>query len=300
VAIGALVVLAALGWASWSAVLAVGGLFAPDKPVDTAMPSAAVPTSSAEATVSVTASSSAAAVATASAEPSLAAGAPATASGADPVRAAAVAYPGAPAVAPASYRSIPTKEKLIAITLDDGMAYDPRLLELLEKKKLRLTTFLTGEAVRSNPKFVKRLVADGFEIANHTWDHKNLSKLSSSGITRELEQAQAEITKYTGNQAPYMRPPGGSTNTTVKKTAAKSGYKVIMWTTSFADTNKAATADTIQKRVLQGLKPGAIILCHWKGTSTYEGMVRILPLLEARGYRVVTLSELVASSKAGQ
>jgi peptidoglycan/xylan/chitin deacetylase (PgdA/CDA1 family) len=93
-----------------------------------------------------------------------------------------------------------------------------------------------------------------------------------------------------------MRPPGGASNSTVRKTAARNGYKIIMWTTSFADTNKAATADTIQKRVLAALKPGAIILCHWKGKSTYEGMVRILPLLEQRGYRVVTLSELVASS----
>ena len=195
-------------------------------------------------------------------------------------------------------RQLHPSGKLVAITIDDGLSYDPRLLTLLESYHVHATTFLLGQAVARNPAFVARLVRDGFEIANHTWDHANLARMSQSGIRTELTRTQKAISGYTGNQAPYMRPPGGATNSTVKSTAADLGYKVILWSRSFADTSKAATPDRLYHNVMDGLRPGEIVLCHWKGKDTYEAMRLILPELARRGFRVVTISELIAADRA--
>jgi peptidoglycan/xylan/chitin deacetylase (PgdA/CDA1 family) len=93
-----------------------------------------------------------------------------------------------------------------------------------------------------------------------------------------------------------MRPPGGATNASVRRTAASLGYTVVLWNKSFADTSRSATPERLYHNVMDGLKPGDIILCHWKGRDTYEAMVLILPELRRRSYRVVTLSELIAVS----
>ncbi len=210
------------------------------------------------------------------------------------VEAAAQPFPGARPIAPRTIGRCRPKRKLVAITLDDGLPFDTRILELFERRHLTATTFLLGEVAARKPDLVRRLRDDGFEIANHTWDHKSLAKLSEAGIRDELERCQRAISGVTGNEAPYMRPPGGATNERVRRVAASLGYNVVLWNKSFADTSKAATPERLYHNVMDGLKPGDIILCHWGGRSTYEAMELILPEMERRGYTPVTLSEMLA------
>jgi peptidoglycan-N-acetylglucosamine deacetylase len=211
--------------------------------------------------------------------------------------AAAVRYPNPPATAPHSIGGLHPKHKYVAITLDDGTPFDTRILELFEQRRWTATTFLLGKMVASNPQIVERLNKDGFEIANHTWDHATLTKLSEASVRSELSKTQTAISKITGNQAPYMRPPGGATNATVKRIAGSMGYNIVLWNKSFADTSGSATPEQCAANALKNLAPGDIILCHWGRPATYGAMQILLPELERRGYRVVTVSELIADSK---
>jgi len=216
------------------------------------------------------------------------------------VKDAAVDFPDAPSVKPTSISQLKPKHKYIAITIDDGGGYQPEMLELLLKYDARCTTFVLGNWASQNESTLKKLHESGFEIANHTWDHKTLTKLSDSQVESELLRTQKVISKVTGNQAPYMRPPGGATNTRVKGLVADLGYKQIMWSRSFGDSGRGATTKKLYENVVTsngGIEPGDIILCHWGSEATYKAMKKILPDLKAQGYEFVTVSELIADSK---
>jgi peptidoglycan/xylan/chitin deacetylase (PgdA/CDA1 family) len=209
------------------------------------------------------------------------------------VRADALPYPNTPPVTPASFSHVTTSKKLVAITLDDGIPFNTKILDLFEKRGTKATTFVLGEFAARRPELLKRLRDDGFEIANHTYSHPNLAKLSDAEIRSQLSRTQAAISKVTGNQAPYLRPPGGATNSRVKRVAAEMGYKIVLWDKTFADTSKYATPDKLFHNVMDGLKPGDIILCHWGGKSTYEALQLILPEMERRGFTPVPISVLL-------
>lgn len=220
--------------------------------------------------------------------------------GADVVAKAAVDFPNAPSIKPTSLGTLKPKHKYIAITLDDGYGFQPEMLALLQKYDARCTTFVLGGWAADNTSTLKKLDAAGFEIANHTWDHKTLTNLSADQERSELLRTQKVISAVTGNQAPYMRPPGGATNARVKSVAADLGYRQIMWTRTFADSSKHASPENSYHWVMEyggGVRPGDIILCHWGSKNTLEAMKRILPELKAQGYEFVTVSELIADSK---
>jgi peptidoglycan/xylan/chitin deacetylase (PgdA/CDA1 family) len=210
---------------------------------------------------------------------------------------AAVSWHNAPALSP-TLKSIGglrlhPKHKYVAITLDDGYGFQIPMLDLLEKYHARCTTFLIGEWMAQNKAIVKRLDHDGFEIANHTWSHVNLTNLSAGQVASQLTRTQAVISGITGNQAPYLRPPGGATDPAVKRVASSLGYHIVLWDRTFGESR--AYYHVIQER--GGVQPGDVILCHWGDVDAYQEMDRILSKLKAQGYEFVTLSELVADSK---
>lgn len=213
------------------------------------------------------------------------------------VRKAAVDYPGAPSIDPHSFAQLEPKHRYIAITVDDGIPFDQKMLDLFVENDVKCTTFLLGEAVKSNPKMVKKMKAAGFEIANHSWDHPFMTNQSDEEIRSQLNRTQKRITAITGNQAPYFRPPYGDTNKRVKEIAAEEGYNVVMWSKSFGDSGKHANASNCYDRALEGLGPGDIVLCHWGKDHTYEAMKRFLKEIKRRDLTPVTISELVADSK---
>jgi peptidoglycan/xylan/chitin deacetylase (PgdA/CDA1 family) len=183
--------------------------------------------------------------------------------------------------------------------MDDGYGFQPEMLALLQKYDARCTTFVLGGWAASNTSTLKKLDAAGFEIANHTWDHKSLTKLTAEQQRSELLRTQKVISAVTGNQAPYMRPPGGATNARVKSVAADLGYQQVMWTRTFADSSKHASPENSYHWVMEyggGVRPGDIILCHWGSKNSLAAMRRILPELKAQGYEFVTVSELIADS----
>jgi peptidoglycan/xylan/chitin deacetylase (PgdA/CDA1 family) len=215
---------------------------------------------------------------------------------------AAVRFPGAPAIKSntPSVNHLNPRHKYIAITLDDGYNFQPKMLELFQQYDVHCTTFLVGSWAASHIEDLKLMKAAGFEIANHSWTHPFLTKLSSNQVASELTKTQRVISSVTGVQAPYLRPPFGDTNSSVKATAASLGMRIVMWDRTFGDSGRGATPQKLYSNVMSsggGVKPGDIILCHWGSKPSYEALKRILPELQAQGYQFVTVSELIADSK---
>jgi peptidoglycan/xylan/chitin deacetylase (PgdA/CDA1 family) len=215
---------------------------------------------------------------------------------------AAVPFPGAPAVSPTmrSVNHLNPRHKYIAITLDDGYNFQPKMLQLFQQYDVHCTTFLIGSWAATHKKELKLMKDAGFEIANHSWSHPFLTRLSSAAVASELTKTQRVITSVTGSQAPYLRPPFGATNPSVKTTAAGLGYRIVMWDRTFGDSGRGATPQKLYSNVMYangGVKPGDIILCHWGSRPSFEALKRVLPDLRAQGYQCVTISELIADSQ---
>ncbi|RAK18263.1 polysaccharide deacetylase [Anoxybacillus vitaminiphilus] len=126
---------------------------------------------------------------------------------------------------------VPTKEKVIALTFDDGPSskYTPQILDILKQYKAKATFFIVGSRVKAHPDIVKREILDGHELANHTYNHSNFRGLTEEEIRKELRKAKQTIVELTGFSPKLFRPPGGYYNETIINVANKEGYTVVMW-----------------------------------------------------------------------
>lgn len=303
VLVAAVVLVAAGAWLGWRT-LAHARTSSP-----TAVPLTAQPTAAAAASASHSTSSpstaSAGSIASSSTSQTQAPHTGGESSSASAVAKAAVPFPGAPSLSPTkpSISQLHPRHKYIALTLDDGYNFQPAMLELLKQYNVHSTTFLIGSWAATHKADLKLMKDAGFEIANHSWSHPFLTKMSSSQVASELKRTQRVITSVTGNQAPYLRPPFGDTDSAVKASAAKLGYRIVLWNRSFGDSGRGATPKKLYANVMTsngGVQPGDVILCHWGSKGSYQALKKILPELTAQGYQFVTVSELIADSKSSK
>ncbi|MEI7962530.1 MAG: polysaccharide deacetylase family protein [Verrucomicrobiota bacterium] len=185
---------------------------------------------------------------------------------------------------------------VIAMTFDDGPSavLTPRLLDMLKQRNIKATFFVLGQLVQEHPEIVARAIAEGHEVANHSWDHKALNKLGEGGFQHELSDTSSEITKAGGKPVTLMRPPYGATNPRLNRAIEKEyGMKVILWSVDPLDWKRPGP-QVISQRILAGAKPGAIILAHDIHPGTIEAMPATLDALQAKGFKFVTVTELMA------
>src|SRR5262249_31408401 len=120
----------------------------------------------------------------------------------------------------------------IAMTFDDGPSakLTPKLLDLLAAHHIKVTFFLIGENVAEHPEIVAREVREGHEVANHSWSHPNLGKMSDDGVRGQLRRTDDAIRSASGNSLTLMRPPYGSISARQKKWINQEfGYKIVLW-----------------------------------------------------------------------
>jgi peptidoglycan/xylan/chitin deacetylase (PgdA/CDA1 family) len=208
-----------------------------------------------------------------------------------------------------SYSSVRVNGPYIAMTFDDGPspALTPKLLDILKERHIHATFFVLGQMVKAHPEILQREVAEGHQIGNHTWDHLPLTKVVSQegGLDHEIADTSALIKQVTGNAPVILRPPYGATNPRLSRAIEKQyGMKVILWSVDPFDW-KDPGSQVVEQRILSGwkesagAKPGAIILSHDIHKGTIEAMPATLDALLAKGYKFVTVSELLAmESKA--
>lgn len=199
---------------------------------------------------------------------------------------------------------VPTDEKLIAITFDDGPdpRYTPIILDLLKQYSGKSTFFTIGNRVEQFPELAKRAVEEGHELSNHTFSHLYLRNgISSKQYLNEILKTQEVIKNLTGHLPTLFRPPGGYYNDTVINAANEVGIQVVLWSWH-QDTKdwKNPGVDKIVNKVLNNVRNGDIILMHdhvRHDSQTVEALKIILPELQQRGYKLVTVSELLSHHK---
>lgn len=188
---------------------------------------------------------------------------------------------------------------MIALTFDDGPhgSYTNQILNVLSEYGINATFFVIGENCERHPEIVERIKQEGHEIGNHTFYHNRPWTLSCEVLTDELSRTASAVYNACGEMPSVFRPPEGVANGTVVSAAAKMNYNVILWTVDTRDWDRKTTADDVYNNILQNVRSGSIILCH-DGVSrpdsvTIEAISKVIPELLARGYKFVTVSELI-------
>ncbi|MFG3498827.1 polysaccharide deacetylase family protein [Streptomyces sp. NPDC047928] len=188
--------------------------------------------------------------------------------------------------------------KCIALTFDAGPGEDtPKLLDILKAEKVPATFFLLGRKhVDRYPDVVRRIAAEGHEVANHTWTHRILTDLEPAEIREELSRTQDAIERLTGRKPTLMRPPQGRTDDTVSEVSRELGLAQVLWSVTAKD-YATTDSDLIRQRTLDGADKDGIILLHDIYDGTVPAVPGIIEELKKRGFTFVTVPQLLAPAK---
>lgn len=196
----------------------------------------------------------------------------------------------------------------IALTFDDGPTpgiTDP-LLAALERQHVPATFFVVGSAVRRDPALVRRMIADGDEVENHTDTHPHLNALSPARVGAEIDRAGATIAAVSGRAPRYLRPPFGARNAAVIAAARRRGLRVVLWNVMGPAERVSAPADLQRyaRDLAARIRDGDIVLLHDgdrgrgdDGELAFQARTvpALVAALRARGERLVTLDRLLAA-----
>jgi len=187
-------------------------------------------------------------------------------------------------------------EKLLALTFDDGPRpqYTPRLLKVLEKLDVQATFFVVGKMANKYPNLVKKIRAAGHVVANHSYSHPTLSRLSIEDIKTELVANNMLIEKITGKKPIFFRPPGGQVNADVIKAAEECGLITVFWTNDPGDYAQPGTKVLLDK-TLEHIGPGGIIVFHDGPEETLDILPALVSICRDNGYHFVTMNEMLES-----
>lgn len=183
---------------------------------------------------------------------------------------------------------------LLALTFDDGPypKVTTHILDILEKHSVCATFFVLGSRVAGREELLLRMEALGCEIGNHTYSHADLTGLSAQQIAEEINKTNAEFERVLGHPAAVVRPPYGYQNASVRKNVP---YPLVTWTVDANDW-KPRNAAELAAAVVKEAEGGSVILMHDQQDSTAEAMDAIIPALIEKGFRFVTVSELIAAT----
>jgi peptidoglycan-N-acetylglucosamine deacetylase len=184
----------------------------------------------------------------------------------------------------------------IAMTFDDGPSgkLTPKLLDLLAAHHIKATFFVIGENIAEHPEIVAREAREGHEIANHSWSHPNLAKMSDDGVRGQLRKTEDAIRSAIDNRPTLLRPPYGSITARQKKWINQEfGYKIVLWDVDPLDWRRPGP-NVVCNRIVKSTRAGSIVLAHDIHPGTIEAMPCVLSQLEGKGFKFVTVSELIA------
>jgi peptidoglycan-N-acetylglucosamine deacetylase len=210
--------------------------------------------------------------------------------------------PNSPSTQKITFSEVNVDGPYIAMTFDDGphATNTPKLLEMAAKRHIKLTFFVLGECVERNPDVLRQEVTEGHEIGNHSWSHPNLAKLSDEAVRSQLRRTEDLIVKTAGVKPKLMRPPYGELTKRQRILVNHEfGYKVILWDVDPLDWKRPGS-NVVAQRIIAGARPGSIILSHDIHPPTIEAMPQVFDALLAKGFKFVTVSELLAMDKGGE
>ncbi|MCL6473211.1 MAG: polysaccharide deacetylase family protein [Firmicutes bacterium] len=196
-------------------------------------------------------------------------------------------------------------ENIVAITFDDGPNpnFTPQILDILKEKGVKATFFVVGLHVKKYPEIARRIVAEGHDIGNHTYTHKDLVPSTRRMVLAQVHKTDQTIKRVTGVSTNLFRPPRGIYSNAVRRLLVEEeGYRFILWSVSSTDWRKISPKN-ILKRIARYTRPGAILLFHDSGAlvrregasrdSTVESLSMVIDYLRAKGYEIVPVSEMI-------
>lgn len=199
-------------------------------------------------------------------------------------------------------------EKVVAITFDDGPSpvWTPAILEALDKAGVKATFFMLGEHVRKYPKAAKLVAEAGHEIGNHSMHHNNFIYYDKFEVEKDIKDTENIIKQVTGRTTRLFRPPKAWLSKREKKKIREFGYEVVLWSLNSKDWVNFDDK-YIVRYLVKNVRPGDIILFHDSGgffkseegnrIETVNAIPRLVEKLVERGYRFVTVSELLELNK---
>jgi peptidoglycan/xylan/chitin deacetylase (PgdA/CDA1 family) len=191
-------------------------------------------------------------------------------------------------------KSGPTDGNRVALTFDDGPTpgVTDRILDELKQRKLHATFFMIGQRIAAEPDLARRVLAEGHEIANHTFTHPNLTKLSDAQVDAEIQKTQDIMGELLNHRTAWFRPPFGALRQNQAGLLAKRGLDIVLWNVDPSDWSQPGT-DKIIGTVLAETKSGSIIVCHDLYRQTADSVGPICDGLLERGLSLTTLSALL-------
>lgn len=196
-----------------------------------------------------------------------------------------------------------TDEKVIYLTFDAGYenGNTPAILDALKKHHVPATFFVVGNYISTSPDLVKRMVAEGHTVGNHTYHHPDMSKISTQeSFAKELGDLEALYQETTGQpMTRFYRPPQGKYSESNLKMASDLGYHTFFWSLAYVDwyEDKQPTKEEAFKKLLGRIHPGAIVLLHSTSKTNGEILDELLTKWEEMGYQFKSLNELVAKQQ---
>ncbi len=201
---------------------------------------------------------------------------------------------------------VETREPVVAITFDacatkkGQYGFDREVFEILKREQVPATIFVSGRWVDTHAEAMVELTGDPLiEFGDHSYDHPHMTKLTASRVGEEIDQTEAALSRY-GRHAVAFRPPFGDWNRRVVTLVRQKNLPTVTWDVVSGDPSHKTTTDGMIRAVLEGARPGSIIIFHinGRGWKTHEALPAILSGLRARGFHFVPLSELMRAGGA--
>ena len=194
-----------------------------------------------------------------------------------------------------------TNEKVLYLTFDAGYenGCTAKILDTLKEKQVPAAFFLVGNYIRQSPDLVRRMVAEGHTVGNHTMHHYDMSRLSDkTAFSKELTDLEALYKETVGQELPkFYRPPQGIYSEENLKMAQELGYKTLFWSLAYVDWNNDAqpTREAAFAKLLPRTHNGAVVLLHSTSKTNAEILGELIDKWKEAGYRFGTLDELFSS-----
>lgn len=191
-----------------------------------------------------------------------------------------------------------TTEKVIYLTFDAGYenGCTAQILDALKKHNVSATFFLVGNYLEKNPDLVRRMVAEGHTVGNHTMHHYDMSRISDpAAFQKELEDLEQLYEQTVGEpMQKYYRPPQGIYSEENLRQAKNLGYKTVFWSLAYVDwkNDDQPTAQAAFNKLLPRIHPGAVVLLHSTSKTNAAILDELLTRWEDMGYRFAPIQEL--------
>ncbi len=189
----------------------------------------------------------------------------------------------------------------MALTFDDGPSatYTPRMLDIFAENRARCTFFVLGGLIGRHKQLLRRAEREGHEVGIHSWAHARYTGMSTAAIQGDIARCNSALAEVIDRPVRWVRPPYGAVNAHVRRAINDAGYHVAMWSVDPRDWQSPGSS-VVARRILSKARDGAVVVLHDGGRNragTVAAMRQVVPELKARGYELVTLSELAGLSE---